>query len=133
MDRVHMLHMAYCTAPAHIASQGGAWSHPRFPNHHPEDDLFQMDDPAVLRMVREVGADFLEQSYPGLPKSLAGTGGIVPHQASKLGPLMPGRFGWPEQKIVHTLEMFGNCVGVSIPVTLYQLCAMAGFSVTAKS
>ena len=31
MYRVHILHAGYCTAPEHIAIQGGAWRHIRFP------------------------------------------------------------------------------------------------------
>jgi len=99
---------------------GGSGHHPRYPNHKPEDDLFHMDGPAVLRMVREIGDDFLEELYSGLSKSLVDIDVVVPHQASKVGLLMLTRFGWPEQKIMHTLEWLGNCVAASIPVTLYQ-------------
>ena len=79
-----------------------------------------MDGPAVLRMVRGIGADFLEELYPGLSKSLVDIDIVVPHQASKVGLLMLQRFGWPDEKIMSTLEMLGNCVAASIPVTLYQ-------------
>ncbi len=99
---------------------GGSARHPRFPNHNPEDDLFHMDGPAVLRMVRGIAADFLEELYPGLSKSLVDIDIVVPHQASKVGLLMLTRFGWPEEKIMQTLECLGNCVAASIPVTLYQ-------------
>ncbi|MBI5842689.1 MAG: ketoacyl-ACP synthase III [Chloroflexi bacterium] len=99
---------------------GGSARHPRFPNHNPEDDLFHMDGPAVLRMVRGIAADFLEELYPGLSKSLVDIDAVVPHQASKVGLLMLTRFGWPEEKIMQTLECLGNCVAASIPVTLYQ-------------
>jgi hypothetical protein len=33
---------------------GGSRFHPRFAGHNPEDDLFHMDGPAVLRMVRGI-------------------------------------------------------------------------------
>ena len=99
---------------------GGSARHPRKPDHKPEDDLFHMDGPAVLRMVRTIGADFLDELYPGLSKSLVDIDVVIPHQASKVGLLMLQRFGWPEEKIMHTLEWLGNCVAASIPVTLYQ-------------
>jgi 3-oxoacyl-[acyl-carrier-protein] synthase-3 len=99
---------------------GGSAHHPRFADHNPDLDLFHMDGPAVLRMVREIGDDFLEELYPGLSKSLIDINVVVPHQASKVGLLMLTRFGWPEEKIMHTLEWLGNCVAASIPVTLYQ-------------
>jgi 3-oxoacyl-[acyl-carrier-protein] synthase-3 len=99
---------------------GGSRFHPRFANHNPEDDLFHMDGPAVLRMVREIAGDFLEELYPGLSKSLVDIDIVVPHQASKVGLLMLERFGWPHSKIMNTLETLGNCVAASIPSTLYQ-------------
>jgi 3-oxoacyl-[acyl-carrier-protein] synthase-3 len=99
---------------------GGSRFHPRFPNHKPEDDLFHMDGPAVLRMVRGIAPEFLEELYPGLSKSIVDIDVIVPHQASKVGLMMLERFGWPQSKIMSTLEMLGNCVAASIPATLYQ-------------
>ncbi|MBK9008479.1 MAG: ketoacyl-ACP synthase III [Anaerolineae bacterium] len=99
---------------------GGSRLHPRFPNHKPEDDLFHMDGPAVLRMVRSVGHEFLEELYPGLSKSMMDVDVVVPHQASKVGLMMLERFGWKENKIIRTIETLGNCVAASIPVTLYQ-------------
>ena len=99
---------------------GGSARHPRFANHNPEDDLFHMDGPAVLRMVREIAHEFLEELYPGLSKSIMDIDVVVPHQASKVGLMMLERFGWPKQKIMSTLETLGNCVSASIPSTLYQ-------------
>jgi 3-oxoacyl-[acyl-carrier-protein] synthase-3 len=99
---------------------GGSRFHPRFKGHKPEDDLFHMDGPAVLRMVRGIAGDFLEELYPGLSKSLVDIDVVVPHQASKVGLLMLERFGWPHSKIMSTLETLGNCVAASIPSTLYQ-------------
>lgn len=99
---------------------GGSRRHSSNPKTRPDDDLFHMDGPAALRMVREIGENFLEELYPGLSKSLVDIDVVVPHQASKVGLLMLTRFGWPEEKIMHTLEWLGNCVAASIPVTLYQ-------------
>jgi 3-oxoacyl-[acyl-carrier-protein] synthase III len=99
---------------------GGSRLHPRFDGHKPEDDLFHMDGPAVLRMVRGIAHDFLDELYPGLSKSLVDIDVVVPHQASKVGLMMLERFGWPENKIMRTIETLGNCVAASIPATLYQ-------------
>jgi 3-oxoacyl-[acyl-carrier-protein] synthase-3 len=99
---------------------GGSRLHPRFDGHKPEDDLFHMDGPAVLRMVRGIAHDFLDELYPGLSKSLLDIDVVVPHQASKVGLMMLERFGWPENKIMRTIETLGNCVAASIPATLYQ-------------
>ncbi len=99
---------------------GGSRLHPRFAGHKAEDDLFHMDGPAVLRMVREIAGDFLEELYPGLSQGLGDIDVVVPHQASKIGLMMLERFGWPENKIMKTIETLGNCVAASIPSTLYQ-------------
>jgi 3-oxoacyl-[acyl-carrier-protein] synthase-3 len=99
---------------------GGSRLHPRFDGHKPEDDLFHMDGPAVLRMVRGIAHEFLDELYPGLSKSLVDIDVVVPHQASKVGLMMLERFGWPENKIMRTIETLGNCVAASIPATLYQ-------------
>ncbi len=99
---------------------GGSRLHPRFEGHKPEDDLFHMDGPAVLRMVRGIAHGFLDELYPGLSKSLVDVDVVIPHQASKVGLLMLERFGWPNDKIVKTIETLGNCVAASIPITLYE-------------
>jgi 3-oxoacyl-[acyl-carrier-protein] synthase III len=99
---------------------GGSRLHPRFDGHKAEDDLFHMDGPAVLRMVRGIAHGFLDELYPGLSTSLVDIDVVVPHQASKVGLMMLERFGWPNSKIMTTIETLGNCVAASIPATLYQ-------------
>ncbi len=99
---------------------GGSAHHPAKPDHNSDDDLFRMDGPAVLRMVRSFDEAFLEELYAGLSTSLRDIDLVVPHQSSKVGLLLLQRYGWPEAKIIHTLEWLGNCVAASIPATLYQ-------------
>ncbi|MBI5354600.1 MAG: ketoacyl-ACP synthase III [Chloroflexi bacterium] len=121
-SKIHNAHFKTYGEGAYLTTimGGGSRFHPRFPNHNPEDDLFHMDGPAVLRMVRGIGHEFLEELYPGLSKSLVDIDVVVPHQASKVGLMMLERFGWPQAKIMSTLETLGNCVSASIPATLYQ-------------
>ncbi len=99
---------------------GGSARHPSKPGHNSADDLFHMNGSAVLRMVRNIDAGFLDELYPGLSKSLLDIDVVVPHQASKVGLLMLRRFGWQEQRVMQTLQWLGNCVAASIPATLYQ-------------
>ncbi|MEI6638252.1 MAG: 3-oxoacyl-[acyl-carrier-protein] synthase III C-terminal domain-containing protein [Chlorobium sp.] len=99
---------------------GGSARHPAKPDHNPDDDLFHMDGPAVLRMVRALDEAFLEELYPGLSKSLVDIDLVVPHQSSKVGLFLLQRYGWPEAQIMQTLKWLGNCVAASIPSTLYQ-------------
>jgi 3-oxoacyl-[acyl-carrier-protein] synthase III len=99
---------------------GGARLHPNKPGAKPEDNLFHMDGLSALRMVNRYIYTFLDELYPGLSKSSCDLDAIVPHQASKLGLMLLTRFGWPEGKILRTLEWMGNCVAASIPSTLYE-------------
>ncbi len=99
---------------------GGSARHPAKPGHNPDDDLFHMDGPAILRMVRTLDEEFLETLYPGLSTSLVDIDCVVPHQSSKVGLLLLQRYGWPQARIVQTLHWLGNCVAASIPSTLYQ-------------
>jgi len=119
---VHRAHLKTYGDGAYLTAimGGGSGRHPNRASTKPEDNLFHMDGPAVLRMVREIGDDFLEELYPGLSKSLVDIDVVVPHQASRVGLLMLEKFGWPSEKIMHTLEWLGNCVAASIPVTLYD-------------
>lgn len=99
---------------------GGSRRHPNKPDTQPEDNLFHMDGLSALRMVNKYIYVFLEELAPGLSKSSNDLDAIVPHQASKLGLMLLTRFGWPESKVIRTLEWLGNCVSASIPVTLYE-------------
>ena len=119
---VHNAHLKTYGDGAYLTAimGGGSARHPAKPNHNPDDDLFHMDGPAVLRMVRGIAADYLDELYPGLSKGLGDIDVVVPHQASKVGLMMLSRFGWPQERIMSTLETLGNCVAASIPSTLYQ-------------
>jgi 3-oxoacyl-[acyl-carrier-protein] synthase-3 len=99
---------------------GGTRLHPANPAHRPADNLFHMDGPGVLRLTLQYAASFLERLQPGLSCGLQGIDLVIPHQASKMGMKMLGAFGWPEAKIVRTLDLLGNCIAASIPATLYE-------------
>ncbi|MEI6758196.1 MAG: 3-oxoacyl-[acyl-carrier-protein] synthase III C-terminal domain-containing protein [Chlorobium sp.] len=107
-------------APFTSIKGGGSARHPAKAGHNPEDDLFHMDGSSVLRLVRGIDETFLEELAPGLSTSLLDLDLVVPHQSSKVGLHMLQRYGWPEKKIMQTLDTLGNCVAASIPVTLYQ-------------
>src|SRR5258708_10635736 len=119
---IHAAHMKTYGDGAYLTAimGGGSGRHPNSATTKPEDNLFHMDGPAVLRLVREVGNEFLEELYPGLSRSLVDIDIVVPHQARKVGLQLMTHFGWPEARIMHTLEWLGNCVAASIPATLYE-------------
>ncbi|MCX6040801.1 MAG: hypothetical protein NTV69_06680 [Caldilinea sp.] len=99
---------------------GGTRLHPNNPALRPEHNLFHMDGPGVLRLTRRYGMGFLEQLQPGLSHGLENIDLVIPHQASRMGLKMLGAFGWPDTKVMRTLDMLGNCIAASIPVTLYE-------------
>lgn len=99
---------------------GGTHRHPNLPITSVEDNYFHMDGSAVLRLVRTHVDGFLEELYPGLSTGLADIDAVVPHQASKVGLRMLARFGWPDDKVIRTLDRLGNCVAASVPATLYE-------------
>ena len=107
---------AYLTA----INGGGSRKHPHNPNTKPEDNLFHMEGPQVLRMSLRHSRPFLEKLRPGLSKNLGSIQLVVPHQPSLIGLKMMEWFGWPSDKIVKTIDWLGNCVAASLPCTLYE-------------
>ncbi len=107
---------AYLTA----INGGGTRKHPNSPDTKPEDNLFHMDGPQVLRMAVRYVTGFLEKLRPGLSTGLGSISLVTPHQPSLMGIKVMQSFGWPADKIVVTLDWLGNCVAASIPVTLYE-------------
>jgi 3-oxoacyl-[acyl-carrier-protein] synthase-3 len=99
---------------------GGTRRHPNKAETQPDDNLFHMDGLSALRLVNRHIYDFLDELYPGLSKSAKDIDAIVPHQASKLGLKLLTRFGWPDDKVLRTLDWLGNCVSASIPATFYE-------------
>ena len=99
---------------------GGTGRHPNDPATRPEDNLFHMDGPQVLRMAVRYSGDFLEKLRPGLSTGLGTIKLVVPHQPSLMGLKVMQGFGWPAERIVKTLDYLGNCVSASIPLTLYD-------------
>ncbi len=99
---------------------GGTRKHPNMSGTKPEDNLFQMDGKRVYVMAVKYCTQILEEMRPGLSKDLKEIKKVVSHQPSGLGLQALKRLGWPEDRIVVTLERFGNCVSASLPLTLYK-------------
>lgn len=99
---------------------GGTRKHPNSPSTRPTDNLFHMDGPQVLRMAIKYAPAFLEKLRPGLSTQLTSIKLVTPHQPSLMGIKVMQGFGWPLDKIVVTLDRYGNCVAASLPLTLYE-------------
>ncbi|HNC95115.1 MAG TPA: 3-oxoacyl-[acyl-carrier-protein] synthase III C-terminal domain-containing protein [Myxococcota bacterium] len=99
---------------------GGSRLHPNHPDTRPEDNLFQMDGAGVMRMISGLAGPFLERVRPGLSTGLGDIDWVVPHQASRLGIASLHLFGMGTDRMIRTLDHYGNCVAASIPITLME-------------
>ncbi len=120
---IHAFHFETYGKGADLAEVrgGGTRKHPNQPNITPEDNLFSMNGPQLLKLTHQHSTDFLERLQPGLSQGLGDIRLVIPHQASMLGLRLLNRFGWPQEKVAITLDKLGNTVAASIPVTLYQV------------
>lgn len=84
-----------------------------------KDNVFLMDGPGVFLAVREKIMPFLVPFYAALPDP-TDVPLIVPHQPSMHALRGFRRAGIPDDKLVVTLDRYGNCVAVSIPLTLKE-------------
>lgn len=100
---------------------GGTRRHPSDDRTRREDNLFSMDGEEVFWMSLQYFPGFMERYWP---QWLAGghdrVDWIVPHQASRAALDALSRLGVPGDKIVTTIEDYGNCVSASIPLTLHR-------------
>jgi 3-oxoacyl-[acyl-carrier-protein] synthase-3 len=121
-SRVVATHFATYGAGSHLTEirGGGSARHPANPATQPEDNLFHMEGPEVLRMALKYGGKLLEGVRPGLSQGMAGVKWVIPHQTSLLGIKALHSFGWKPERIVETLSKYGNCVAASLPMTLYE-------------
>lgn len=99
---------------------GGSRRPPGHPSTTFADNHFFMDGSGVLRLVHRYGAPFLEHLRPGLSTGMTGLDYIVPHQPSRTALRLLRRYDWPEDRILRTLEKYGNCIAASLPLTLYE-------------
>jgi len=99
---------------------GGTRKHPNFETTEPEDNLFHMDGPAVFKLAVDYAPGFFKRLFDGQPFGIGDVSCIIPHQASKRALDAHPIFGMGAERIVRTLDRFGNCVSASIPITLYE-------------
>ena len=100
-------------------------------NPYLNDAKFKMDGPGTISLVGrylgECSSRFVNGLDRGLknlrlphdcPEKLFEVQWVVPHQASALALDALSILGWDKSKIIKTLSEYGNCIGVSIPLTL---------------
>lgn len=95
----------------------GTARHPNHPNTRFEDNTFRMEGREVLRYSLREAPVVLEKIWPGLSEHCHDFDWIIPHQPSLIGMKALGRYLDPD-KTIETLSRYGNCVSVSLPLSI---------------
>lgn len=95
----------------------GTMLHPNNPKATFQDNTFRMKGKEILRYSLKKAPDVFEKIWPGLSNGVKDFDIIVPHQPSKVGMKAMSRY-LPPEKTITTLAEYGNCVSVSLPITL---------------
>lgn len=96
---------------------GGTRRHPNTTHCQPEDNYFSMNGPLLLRGSIRHSKSVLNPFEPFLDDGWSNLQLIIPHQPSKVG-LKAMQKVLPKDKMVNTLDLLGNCISASIPLTL---------------
>lgn len=99
---------------------GGGTNKTPLSKAEPKDMVFYMEGPRVYKLARKHLGDFMESLRPGLSKDLGTIKHVVPHQASIFAIRSLRKYGIPDEKVIVTLEKYGNCIAASVPITLYE-------------
>lgn len=99
---------------------GGSRRPPQGKDTLPEDNLFHMEGPKVYRMARQHIDSFLEKLRPGLSQGPGDIKLVIPHQASLLALRALRRNNIDDDRVMITLDRYGNCVATSLPLTVYE-------------
>nr|CAG4712437.1 unnamed protein product [Naegleria fowleri] len=101
---------------------GGSEFHPNHVYTPSNYMYFDMNGKKILEFTASRMIRVMEDYQPGLSSgNLEGIDWVVPHQASYAAfHVMSDVLGWPSEKIVKTLEKFGNTISASIPMALYE-------------
>ena len=100
----------------------GSTRHPNSPHTAQEDNYFSMNGPEVLKMAVDLMPPFLARLCPPHEPRVEL---VIPHQTSKTGLKVAAKIleqyaGIGSEQMVNIVANYGNCVGSSIPSTLYE-------------
>jgi 3-oxoacyl-[acyl-carrier-protein] synthase-3 len=118
-------HSAFSTfsSGAHLTELrgGGTFRHPNDPATAPEDNMFSMNGPAVLKMALESMPGFFEAFLDQAGADREDYDLIIPHQASRRGlDFMRRALGLERGRVFTNLAHRGNCAAASIPLALAE-------------
>ena len=84
-----------------------------------DDYYFDMDGKAVLSLTAKVLPQMMYEFLNKFPIQLSDIDFLVPHQASRVLPLIAKSIGFNEGQFINYVKDYGNQVSVSIPFMLY--------------
>ena len=96
----------------------GTIQHANNPSTRPVDNTFSMKGRELLLYAMRAAPSVFEKIWPGLSTQLHDIDLVLPHQPSRVGMQAFARY-FPKEKLVQTLADYGNCVSVSLPLTLH--------------
>lgn len=117
---IHKMRFESYGDDAHLTGVPGSGTN--LPANDPEtpraESYFRMTGFQLLRRAIQHLPPFMDALYPPLKSGDTGDTLFVIHQASRAAMNLAEKIGFPEDRMVRTLEEYGNCVGASLPLTL---------------
>ncbi len=102
---------------AQIRGFGDA-NHPLAARTVDTDHLFSMQGPRMFKLAMRRVPKLVFRLLDDLDLTPDDIDVVVPHQASGPGLRLLPRMGFPDEKIVRTVDVWGNCIAASIPMAL---------------
>ncbi|RXJ71755.1 3-oxoacyl-ACP synthase [Veronia nyctiphanis] len=101
---------------------GGTDLYPtKFDKSNPQPFLFEMDGMNSYKFVSQHLSCFVDSLLSESKQDISSIQHIIPHQASKLGmALVKRQLSIKDDRLVSTLEKYGNTISASIPITLHD-------------
>jgi 3-oxoacyl-[acyl-carrier-protein] synthase-3 len=91
---------------------------PLDPATRPDDQLFDMQGPALVRRTLPRVRELLPQLLGDAGLTAAELDLVVPHQASGPALRLLSRIGFAEDRVVNIIADHGNCIAASLPMAL---------------
>jgi 3-oxoacyl-[acyl-carrier-protein] synthase-3 len=96
----------------------GIYRHPNSPETRPEDHLFHMNGPRLFKAALVHIPPMFKQLFEQTGVGMEAIDLVVPHQPSKPGIELLGRWGFPPERVVDVVGEYGNCIAASMPMAL---------------
>lgn len=118
---VHNVHFSTYGEAALLTEVRGCGTryHPNAEQVTAMDNTFRMRGSAILKYALRKASVVLEDIWPGLSERSSDIDVFITHQPSEIGLTAFARY-FDSEKTVRTLEQYGNCVSVSLPLTLHE-------------